>query len=420
MTTLAADIETLRRYAGEVKPRLFKEGAGILRHPYLAAGTGAYARLIEWGGMSYLSEGAPAPLRDSLINLLEHIGPDGKGQRVIGPEGYGAPAFQNRPFLATGAFVLSRELGTCDWLPPGGWKKLRNYLLYWHVHRPGRHGLLKWLNVDEGFADNGLANWSWDPNSVEAVDLNAQLVLEHSAAAWMAERLGREEEALEQRQLAEGLHHRIEAVLWDDSRGCYFSSYNPPERKGQPSSIRCVHYTNLWPLWLGLAPRARAVRVIEGYVLSPEHFWSDHGIRSMSRSDLAYNNAVRGITLPMRVAGPTGPGINNRSSNWQGPIWSITNYLVALALKRYGYAHEAQQVAERVTRVYAASVREHGSCYENYHAETGEPLCAPSVGSWNLMPRHLPGHLDGDVPWILQDLPLPTSRLARCAASSAR
>jgi putative isomerase len=149
--------------------------------------------------------------------------------------------------------------------------------------------------------------------------------------------------------------------------------------------------------------------VIEGYVLNPEHFWSDHGIRSMSRSDLAYNNAIRGITLPMRVAGPTGPGINNRSSNWQGPIWSITNYLVALALKRYGYAREAQQVAERVIRVYAASVREHGSCYENYHAETGEPLCAPSVGSWNLMLRHLPGHLDGDIPWLLKDLRLPTA-----------
>lgn len=70
-------------------------------------------------------------------------------------------------------------------------ERLENYLDYWHRHRPGRHGLLPWVHVDEGFADNGLQNWAWEQCAVEAVDLNSQLVREPWAFAQVLEMKGR-------------------------------------------------------------------------------------------------------------------------------------------------------------------------------------------------------------------------------------
>lgn len=408
------DVAVLRKQAAAIKPQLYKKPEGMLRYPHLAAGVDCYPVLVDWdaiwGGMAYLIDGDPEPLKNSLLNLLDHVSPGGKGQRVLRPDRYGAPTFQNRPFFATGAFVLSRETGSSDWLPEESWRRLKADLEFWHRERIGEHGLAKWLNVDEGFADNGLGNWAWDENSVEATDLNAQLVIEHCAVAWIADERGDAEAASAHRGLAEALAERLRIALWHEEDGCFYSSYNSPERRELPYSIRCIHYTNLWPLWAGLATPGQAKRVIEKYVLSPDHFWSEHGIRSMSKSDIGYNNAVRGITVPMPPARgfrPTGPGINYRSSNWQGPIWSIVNHLVAGGLRRYGYAEEAGEVAARVTATMARGVRETGFFWENYDADTGMPLCGRNIGSWCLMMAHLGKHLEESEPWILKGLDLP-------------
>lgn len=408
------DLALITDYSRKIKSQLYKSATGLLRFPYLTAGVKSYPYLVDWdgvwGGMSYLADGDPEPLRNTLLNLLDHTAPTGKGQRVIKPDAYGAPTFHSRPFIATGSFVLSRETNSVEWLRDGCFDRLHANLLYWHAHRTGRHGLLKWWHVDEGFADNGLGNWAWDTNCVEAVDLNAQMILEHSCAAWLADRLGLADKARDHKRLASALHARLEQTLWDERAGFYFSSFNPRERGAPPTPIRVLHYTNLWPLWLGLSPASRAKRALE-HVRSPEHFWSEHGIRSMAKSDPRYSNARNGITLPMTYPEPNAGATT--SSNWHGPIWSLTNYLAALALKRYGFEKEAQMVTERIIRVHAASLRTLGVFAENYNAETGEPLAATGgIGSWCLMLRHLPAHLQAEPTWLLKGLELPSPKEA--------
>ena len=409
--TPAEDLALITEYARKIKPQMCKPANGILRFPYLTAGVKSYPYLIDWdavwGGMAYLAAGDPEPLRGSLLNLLDHTAPTGKGQRVIKPDSYGAPTFHSRPFLATGSFVLSRETDSVEWMRDGWFERLHANLMYWHAHRTGRHGLLKWWHMDEGFADNGVGNWAWDVNCVEAVDLNAQMILEHSCAAWLAGRLGLADRARDHRRLAASLHLRMEEVLWDEKTGFYFSSFNPRERAVLPTPIRAMSYTNLWPLWLGLAPAARGKRALE-YVVSPEHFWSEHGIRSLAKSDSRYNNARQGMTFPMTYPEPSAGQVI--SSNWQGPIWSLANYQAALALRRYGREAEARRVAERIIRVHAASLRSLGAFAENYSAETGEPLAATGgLGSWCLMLQYLPAHLQSGTPWLLKGLDLPSS-----------
>jgi len=393
-----------------MKGRLVHPPEGVLRHPYVvAAGKPAFSYLVDWdavwGGASYFVDGDPEPLMGSILNILEHVRHGGKGSRVLGPAGpVRALAFTNRPFVATGAHALCRELGSAEWLGAEGYAGLRSLVLYWHRNRRSKRGLLRWLTVDEGFADNGLANWSFERNSVEADDLNAQMVLEHAAAARIAEMLGLAEEAKEHSRLGHELAEGIERYLWNEERGTYQSVYVPGTdgaAKGeQHRYIERLTYTNLWPLGLGLAGTERARRVVEGYVLAPEHFLSEHGLRSTSASEPYYNNARGGTTLPYPPAEPDASwplGTPIGCSNWQGPIWSLTNYLLILGLARYGYAREARMLCERIVGLLANDVRTsgEGAFHENYDAETGEPLnFVGGFGSWSLMIRHLPADLD--------------------------
>lgn len=403
------DLARIADYARSIKSTLYKPPTGLLRFPYLTAGVKSFPYLVDWdgvwGGMAYLIDGDPEPLRNTLLNLLDHTAPTGKGQRVIKPDAYGAPVFHSRPFLATGCFVVARETDSVEWLRDGWFDRLHANLMYWHAHRTGRHGLLKWWHVDEGFADNGLGNWAWDVNAVEAVDLNSQMILEHTCAGWIAERLGLGDQARDHRRLAGSLHSRMQAALWDEKGGFYYSMFNPRERATAPHLIRELHYTNLWPFWLGLSPDAGARRALSR-VVSPDHFLSDHGIRSLAKSSPRYNNAKNGTTLPMNYPEPGGgSGI---CSNWHGPVWSIANYIAALGLNRYGFKAEARTVAERVIAVHAASLRSIGVFAENYNADTGEPLGATGgLGSWCLMLQHLPAHLESKEGWILKGLDLP-------------
>lgn len=394
----------IRDYALSNRSRIVAPPEGILRHPFIKAGIDSYPVLVDWdaiwAGLFFMLEGDTDPLRDSLRNLIEHIDPDGKGQRRIDIVNYSAMPYQIRPFLQTGVSLLSRRIGV-DWLDDAAIRKLRNNLLYWHRKRVNKHGLLTWLHVDEGFADNGLQNWAWEGCAVEAVDLNCQIVREHRALAWLLDQRGRAGEAAEHRALADDLVFRIETCLWHEEDGCYYSLYNPPRRFDPSVPIRVKGYTNLWPLWIGITPPERAKRVIENLILNEDEFRSPFGIRSLARSEHCFNNMRHGHSNPMTGAPQSGPVFQSSCSNWQGPIWVVPNYLCVEVLNRYRYRAEARALADQVVIFFAERCRDHGGFHENYHSETGEPLLAPGIVTWNLLlawlHRHLEGSLFGEV-----------------------
>lgn len=381
-------VNQLTAYGMSIRSEIFRPAQGILRHPYLSAGIRkTYPDLIDWdavwAGLFYLELDDPDPLKFSLLNLIDHIQPDGKGQRRIGTSRYSAPPFQIRPFLATAAWLLTEKIGT-DWFSFQTLEKIHCYLEYFHIHRTGRSGLLKWLHVDEGFADNGLANWAWDPLSVEAVDLNAQMVLEYRCFSALCRKAGQETYSALHKEYADRLSERINATLWDEEAGFYFSLYNPPERGIESYPIPLIHYTNLWPLWIGIAPDNRAERVIRNVLLNPEHLRASFGIRSMSASDPFYNNMVCGYTTPMIGTPQNGPVALRRCSNWQGPVWSLPTYLGVMAMAHYGFRNEAREIAENFIGFLADKLDEHKCFHENYDAETGRPLAAAGIASWYL------------------------------------
>jgi len=309
---------------------------------------------------------------------------------------YSAMPYQTRPFLMSGCYALSRQIG-CDWLDEADLDRLDRHLLYWHIHRTGREGLLRWLHVDEGFADNGLGNWAWEGCSVQGTDLNAQLVREHLGLAWILQQRGRHDRAGEHRELAARLVQRIEACLWQEDFGGYYSLYNPPERYRPSEPIRVRHYTNLWPLWVGIAPSERAERVIVEQILDPARFRARFGVRSMAADEPHFNNMRFGYGNPMSSAPQVGVVRESLCSNWQGPIWPVPTWLAVMALRRYGYADEAQRLAEDYLVFLADRLARDGGFTENYHSETGEPLHAMGIGSWYMLIWRLAAGDDTDL-----------------------
>jgi putative isomerase len=123
------------------------------------------------------------------------------------------------------------------------------------------------------------------------------------------------------------------------------------------------------PLWCGIADSEQASQIIEKHVLNPEQFWSKYGIRSLSADEKMYSPDVS----------------RGNPSNWLGPVWIISNYMVWRGLKNYGYDEKASELAEKVVSLLANDYRNNGLLHEYYHPETGKGISGPGFLNWNLL-----------------------------------
>jgi len=74
------------------------------------------------------------------------------------------------------------------------------------------------------------------------------------------------------------------------------------------------------------------------YLLDENEFLSPHGVRSLSRVHREHPYVFRAGGEEFRVAylpGESDSGLFGGNSNWRGPIWFPTNYLLVEALERY-------------------------------------------------------------------------------------
>jgi hypothetical protein len=88
---------------------------------------------------------------------------------------------------------------------------------------------------------------------------------------------------------------------------------------------------------LAIVPRERLERVL-GYLLDEQEFLSPHGIRSLSKFHGAQPYEFDAGGQVHRVSylpGESNSGLFGGNSNWRGPIWFPTNYLLIEALERY-------------------------------------------------------------------------------------
>ncbi|WP_158285104.1 MGH1-like glycoside hydrolase domain-containing protein [Arenibacter aquaticus] len=384
----------------EQSKKVIQPAEGYLEYPYLIP-AGFYKQMWDWDGFFmgnyFVSKGKPEYLKYWALNLIKGIDGEGyvsgcattKGPRPIFGD------FAMKPFLSQGVYLASKGLKDFTWVKPH-YEQLKKVLAYREkTQQDAETGLFYWDIAMQSGADNNpaLNYFMEDKRSFLAPDASAWQYKEYLAQSALAEKIGELEDATIYLGKAEKLKLAINALLWSNDDQVY---YTVDRETGD--FYKRISYSSFIPLLAGIAPQHEGKAMIEKYLLDPEHMKAKYGFRTLSAKDPDYNN--KNIIVPF--------------SNWQGPVWPISNYIYSVGLKKYGFEEEVAWLGETLGTLLLKDMEKHNTMHENYNADTGEPL-APSddhidengkiVGfvSWNLCIENV---LDGAVNdnWMLLDI----------------
>lgn len=292
-------------------------------------------------------------------------------------------------FMAHGAVSMDRSM------PPLGaymiWKteqcssdtgwlrniyaRLRRWHGYWMQHRDGNgDGLLEWgtdaaphyefpqllpynpslqHTAKCAMYESGLDNspmyddvpFNEKTNTFELADvgLNSYYAMDCESLARIAERLGRNREAVAYRREYEAIRRRINERLWDEEHGLYVNRHWDGRFSNRWSP------TSFFPMISGAAEPDRAERMVREHLLNESEFWGKYVVPAIARTDPAYHD----------------------NDYWRGRIWGPFNFLLAEGLRRYRMDDVAAELAGRGLTMFMENWRRDGGVYENYNAETG-------------------------------------------------
>jgi putative isomerase len=358
------------------KENVVKPAAGILKHPYVVP-AGPYFQLFDWD-MYFMSvalsyDGIGQPFADSVKDFLEFVDEnanrDGYAPREIAPDGLWALPEMCKPFLAQAALRATRTLGSPAWLEAKdtgegkktAYEKLCDMMRFWENTRRAPDGLFRWYNGVESGVDNNPAVSDEPALVTEGVDLQCYIYREYLALARLAEALKKPADAARYQAKAEALAKLARNKMWSPKDGTF---WNVDSRNG--SFVRVKTWTNLTPLWAGIATPEQAQRMIKGHLL--KEFWSSQGLRTLA---------------------PDEPLYDAKAGYWRGPVWVISDYLLMHGLMNYGHTAEAQEVARKTVALLLRDLRATKGMNENYNPDTGEPAANGQFISWNLLAEHM-------------------------------
>ena len=181
---------------------------------------------------------------------------------------------------------------------------------------------------------------------------------------------------------------------------------------------------------LSVASENQLRRTLEK-MLDPDEFLSDYGIRSLSKlhEKQPFVFSHGGKTNEVRYTpGESETAMFGGNSNWRGPVWFPTNYLLIEALERYYFYYGesftveypkgsgkqenlrevAKDICGRLAKLFTPNEKGERPCFggaaryaekddwndlilfhEYFHAETGEGLGASHQTGWTSLITHL-------------------------------
>ncbi|MGI8552008.1 MAG: amylo-alpha-1,6-glucosidase [Dehalococcoidia bacterium] len=183
------------------------------------------------------------------------------------------------------------------------------------------------------FSDQGFDNMAWKDSGDAVVYADGSQVKQpkalcelqgyvYDAKTRMAEvfdALGDHDRATALRQQAVELQQKFDAQFWMEDEACYAFGLDPEKKQ-----ITSVASNAGQCLWTGIVLRERAQRLVRR--LQQPDMWCGWGIRTLSSKNPAYNPY----------------------SYQRGSVWPHDNGIIAAGMKRYGFADEANKVAEGI------------------------------------------------------------------------
>jgi len=374
---------------------------GAMRHPYISLGShyGAHGRTFFWdaffSALRFYHSGLAEPVVGTLDCYLDHLDPDtGRVARVLSPDGpiVTVEAEQIQPFLCQFAYVADRMSSLAD-RADEILSQLAAFLDFWPLERGSSWDLFRWIDAYESGIDSNLALACYPPFTIAGVDLNTYLVLEYRAIAALARTWGRPDQArafaLRGQELAEAIREHLWSDRWEMFCNLDTSSGELVTQTHEGEEFCLVTWTNFTPLYAGIATAEQAERTIRRYLLSRDEMRCRFGFHTLSRRCVYHTQ--------QRISPPTNIAMipdQKTASNWSGPVWTLSNYMLCHGLARYGFREDALEAARETAEVNWLSIQRDGGMSENYHSDTGKGLWAEDYFSWNILADRLADEIE--------------------------
>ena len=398
--------------------QMMREPEGILKHPYLVPSSPDspyYSdQLWDWDSWlmsAFLGEvegqtGEPNRFaryeEGCILNFLDHTTDDGFMPIQINPEGqlrhgdftsaeeYARHQNTHKPVIAQHAALLARRRGGAEWLRPH-LPKLEAFLTgYLTRHYHEETGLAYWQTDFAIGVDNDPSVYYRPAKSTAAIYLNSLLYRELLAYGYLLEELDQLPDSIRWRRRAQDLADSINRHCWDERDGTFYSAdlglraierddrlHSGAPRAWSSLLLRIDNWSSFLPMWAGFASREQAEQMVQR-VRDRRTYAANYGIRTLSRLEKMYD---------LRPS--------NNPSNWLGPIWGISNYLVFRGLLKYGFDDDARNLAEKTVLLFGRDLETNGCLHEFYHPDSGEPIMTRNFQNWNFLVLNMIAFLDG-------------------------
>lgn len=418
--------ELIKRHIyGDYKQMYCQPSGVAFKFPYITPGSKQYAAVL-WDWDSWLSDvalrqtlsdvGTEADRREALVyeqgcvlNYLAYTSSaDGYMPMVIDAETnpdkmkpvdiYATN--MHKPCLAQhAAFLVQQTDGDAEWLREG-YHRLQAFIQNYHDHhRHAATGLYYWQDDLAIGVDNDPSTFFRPKGSSASIYLNCLMYKELRAMSFLGQRLGQSDAAARYTAMADSLRDAVRRYCWDEKDGMYYSvDLNLLPYTGEPQYIfgkpfvlhegaprqypcliqRLGCWSGFMALWAGIATPEQARRMVRENLMDERTFCSPYGVRTLSRQEKMYNTRA-----------------THNPSNWQGPLWGISNYMVFRGLADYGLTKEARMMAEKTVALFGEDLKKEGALHEYYDPETGTPIMNKGFQNWNYLVLNMVAWLEG-------------------------
>ena len=410
ISTTRPPAETLLAYFSDAAPKLLTPPEGILEHPSIAftmpgsqysASRWDWDTLITMQGLFRCAElNGDVALRDdiaehgkgSLLNFLDRQSEEGRLPIMVSINDHdpfrclepaATPNHRNQAKPIFGQMVVTIAEATDDWQ----WAaplldKLVRFYDSWTRNNMSHVGLYVWGDDVAIGNDNDPATFGRPFFSSAALLLNTVFWRDLRASAKLARQLDRPEDAQRLDDQAEALGADLLRHCWDRARQLLLHGRYAMRRHARGAdqvSPRHGHELAMpahqgpvvhgFPAALDRAGHTRAGQaLIDVNYLADDRFRCDWGVRSLSSLENMY-------TLEF----------SSNPSNWLGPVWVLINHIVWKALRQYGYADAAADLASKTVTMLASDIETNGYVSEFYHPDSGLPVGHKAYLDWNLL-----------------------------------
>lgn len=193
------------------------------------------------------------------------------------------------------------------------------------------------------------------------IDISSEMVMFSRDLAFMADMLGKKNEAEQFRKEAEETAALINKLMWDPEKKFYFDL----TLDGKRAPIKTI--AGFWTL-LAEIPSSEQAEHLVAQLKNPQTFAREHRVPTLAADESGYN--------------PDG-------EYWRGSVWAPTETMVIRGLERYGQADLAREIAINHLTVMGKVFEKTGTVWENYapdKIEPGQPAKSDFVGWSGLGP----------------------------------